>query len=79
MTNLELLIKSDSDIRQRMIEVVVSEFCIDPVKMKVKRSCKCKDCFFADLSSGEFDYCDENKIMEWLQKEQDPAERKVKE
>lgn len=75
MTNLEMLIKSDSGIRQRMIEIITSEICIDPVKMKENRSCKCEQCFFAD-SSGIMTTCDENKIMEWLQQEQNLAERK---
>ena len=73
MTNLEMLIKSDSGIRQRMIEIIISEFCIDPVKMKENNSCKCEKCFFA---SGKYMTCDENKIMEWLQQEQNIAERK---
>lgn len=75
MTNLEMLIKSDSSIRQRVIECITSEICIDPVKMKSNKSCKCEKCFFADLS-GIMPTCDENKIMEWLQQEQNIAERK---
>ena len=75
MTNLEMLIKSDSYVRQTVIEAIIMEICIDPVKMKRNMACKCEKCVFADLS-GRHPTCDENKIMEWLQQEHSIAERK---
>lgn len=68
MTNLELLIKCDPEVKQIVIEEIIMQCCIDPENMKVKRTSSCHGCMFS-VKSGQFTKCDKNKIIEWLNAE----------
>lgn len=72
MTNLELLIKCDPEVKQIVIEAITMQCCIDPENMKVKRSCRCHECMFS-VKYGQFTECDENKMIEWLNAERTEA------
>ena len=48
MTNLELLLKCDSELRQYVVEFISNNYCIDPNKMKIQNhSMKCEKCPFS--------------------------------
>ena len=68
MTNLELLLRCDSELRQYVVEFISDNYCLDPKKMKIQNyTIKCEKCPFSIRNREETDYLNCNEAMEnWL-------------
>lgn len=70
MTNLEKLLRSNAEILNYVTECISEKYCFDTETIEVKENMwDCENCPFSVTEDGNFNFCCDDLIKEWLLKE----------